>query len=311
MAKPLLSNNSDNLFRDSNVEESQGEDKTVADPNLEINTKMDTKDISIESTPVFSDNKKNSQSDFLQTLISTTHNSMLDFQVTLYPANCLRNCLTELETTTQMFAKLSKPTSNHWLIAPPPEPLDIVASPLLNLSLWLMGTECFTENQCHDIVAYRLLPSTLQIFDQMSKSPVTVWVAFPTIECTNNGHDFVDFDLFKGMNMMCIVPGHYTLFNMMSLCHLDFWYCGRHAHFVDEKTMHYILELKVRKHPDKYNYEDGVDINGYRCCPYSISGTLTCGDRCPASYHSMCIGVMASWFLHNSYEVVNFDMINF
>ncbi|PNX87926.1 hypothetical protein L195_g044026 [Trifolium pratense] len=45
------------------------------------------KDISIESTPVFSDNTKNSQSDFLQTLtISTTHNFVLDFQVaSLYP----------------------------------------------------------------------------------------------------------------------------------------------------------------------------------------------------------------------------------
>ncbi|GAU44582.1 hypothetical protein TSUD_136290 [Trifolium subterraneum] len=62
MAEPLLYNNSDNLFRDTNVEESQGEDKTIADPNLEINTKMDTKEISIESTSVFSDNTKNSQS---------------------------------------------------------------------------------------------------------------------------------------------------------------------------------------------------------------------------------------------------------
>jgi hypothetical protein len=284
-----------------------------------------------------------SKSNFQQTPVSTTHNSMLDFQVTLYPTNCLGNCLTGLETTTQMFAKLSKPTSmecvaglpkareilnstsyiykpvkeiqtrkyglliemksssNHWLIAPPPEPPDIVAMRLLNLSLLLTRTECFTENQCHNIVAYRLLPSTLQVFDQMSKNPVIVWIAFPTVECTNNGQ-FVDFDLSKGMNQMCSVHrhAHYTLFNILSFCYLEFWYFGRHSHFEDEVTMKFILELKVRKHP--YNYKEGFNINGYECCLYSISGTLSCCDRCPAKNHSRCIIVMGLWFLHNSFE---------
>ncbi|MCI68357.1 hypothetical protein A2U01_0089617, partial [Trifolium medium] len=36
MAEPLLSSNSDNLFRDTNVEESQVEDNTVPNPVSEM-----------------------------------------------------------------------------------------------------------------------------------------------------------------------------------------------------------------------------------------------------------------------------------
>jgi hypothetical protein len=51
-----------------------------------------------------------SQGDVEQTMISTTQNSMLDSKVILYPTHCLMNCLTGLGNTSQLFAKLAKPT---------------------------------------------------------------------------------------------------------------------------------------------------------------------------------------------------------
>jgi hypothetical protein len=54
------------------------------------------------------------------------------------------------------------------LIAPPPEPPDVAATPLPNLFLLLSETKSVTATQYHNIAAYRLFPSTFQVFDQMS-----------------------------------------------------------------------------------------------------------------------------------------------
>jgi hypothetical protein len=181
---------------------------TSTDMNMEKHT---------ESTMFFSnslmfgdDDPKKSQSDIEQTMISTTQNSMLDSQVILYPTHCLMNCLTGLGNTSQLLAKLSKPTFmecvvdlpkahatlnstlsicksvndiptreyeslitmkssfNRGLIAPPPEPPDVAATPLPNLFLLLSETKSVTATQYHNIAAYRLFPSTFQVFDQMS-----------------------------------------------------------------------------------------------------------------------------------------------
>jgi hypothetical protein len=105
---------------------------------------------------------------------------------------------------------------NHWLIAPPPKPPDII--PL----------------------------TVLQLFDEMSKCQLFVWNAIVS-RCTDNRPEFVDFYLSNGINMMCIMPCNYFLFNTLSLCYLKFWYFGRHTHFVDEETLQFLLELKVVK----------------------------------------------------------------
>jgi len=66
----------------------------------------------------------------------------------------------------------------------------------------------------------------LQLFDEMPKCEVFVWNATVS-RCTNTGPDFVDCYLSNGMNMMCYKA---TLFNMLSLCYLEFWkthsFCG-------------------------------------------------------------------------------------
>ncbi|CAJ2651774.1 unnamed protein product [Trifolium pratense] len=61
-------------------------------------------------------------------------------------------------------------------------------------------------------------------------------------------------------------------------------------HHVPTKHPNDFLELEVVKRPD--DYEDDFNINGDGCCFYSMSGTLHCCDRCPANYHSRCIGGM-------------------
>jgi len=99
----------------------------------------------MEPTPFFSDIRyfsammlqKKSESQFP---ISTTYNSMIDFQVTLCSTHFVRKCLLGFKNTSQIFEKLSTPTStqqiadlpkahetlhakfNHWLIALPPKP---------------------------------------------------------------------------------------------------------------------------------------------------------------------------------------------
>ncbi|CAJ2632745.1 unnamed protein product [Trifolium pratense] len=170
----------------------------------------------------------------------------------------------------------------------PPEPPDWVAvqSSSLNFSLLVTTAKHFS-----------MLQSSLQLFDEMPKGHIAVWSVIIN-RCMDN-EQAVEFDLSKGINRMCIMPSHYTLFNMLSLYYWEFWYFGRHAHYEAEVTMNFILELKVRKHPD--NYEDDFNINEYGCCLYRMSGTLPC-DRCPATNHSRCIGVMDSWFLHNNCE---------
>jgi hypothetical protein len=96
---------------------------------------------------------------------------------------------------------------------------------------------------------YYLFPTPLtvrQLFGEIPKCQVFVWNTIVS-RCTNNGPELVDFYLSNGMNMMCIMPCNYSLFNILSLCYLEFWYFGRHTHFVDEETLQFLLELKVAK----------------------------------------------------------------
>ncbi|PNX72142.1 pentatricopeptide repeat-containing protein at3g49740-like protein, partial [Trifolium pratense] len=140
----------------------------------------------------------------------------------------------------------------------PPEPPDWVAvqSSSLNFSLLVTTAKHFS-----------MLQSSLQLFDEMPKGHIAVWSVIIN-RCMDN-EQAVEFDLSKGINRMCIMPSHYTLFNMLSLYYWEFWYFGRHAHYEAERKMIY----KGSFHAPKVltNLKDWQPKNGSRKVATNVS----------------------------------------
>ncbi|MCH84787.1 pentatricopeptide repeat-containing protein, partial [Trifolium medium] len=117
-----------------------------------------------------------------------------------------------------------KLSSNNWLIAPPPEPPDVVVMTLLNLPLLLTGTERFTATQYYNIAAYKLISNTLQVFDEMLKCNVGVWNAILS-RCIDNEQN-VAFKLVKDVHRTSNTHGNYTFPYMLVLCSLKLFHYG-------------------------------------------------------------------------------------